>query len=374
MPEDRPIRALLIAADLSQGGGVNKVIADLANLFVTEYRFGVSILNGTSSKASLYNLNTSVRVIHNTSTRWGALAYFAAICRQRGEAYDVVISFWTQENLMTLVAFFAARRTRVIVCEHACSICAGKLVAFARAMLYRVADRVVVLNRREFDHYGRGANRVRLIHNPVAAPDLDSPPEYERERLVLGVGHLVALKGFADLINAFERAGLAELGWRLALVGEGPLECDLKSLIMRCKSARSIDIVAPTQNIGALYARASLLAVPSKLESFSLVLAEAMAWGVLPIAYSTDGPAEILREFPEHLVRIGDVEELTLRIEAFAKNRHQDIALRRRLRASIVERFAPRVIGEKWAALIRELGCAVPDERACDRPSRVDRP
>ena len=355
MHERCATRILMIAADLSQGGGVNKVIVDLANLFVTRYRCCVTILNGAATRPPSHKLCESVSVIHNRPTRWGVVGVFAAICRRRAEAYDVVISFWTHENILSLLAFLASRRTRVIVCEHTSHFHASRAVAVARAIVYRVAGCLVVLNACDFDHYRSGARRVRLIHNPIVAPAAEAYRSGERERLILGVGHLIARKGFADLIKAFDAAALAELGWRLTLVGDGPLKRDLEVLIGRSRSPAAMTIASPTPSIAALYAKASLIGVPSKIDALPLVLSEAMAWGVIPVAYAADGPAEILRPFPEHLVEIGDVAGLTERIAAFAKGAHHDAALRNRLRASIVERFDPSVIAAKWVELIGEV-------------------
>ncbi|MGN6058516.1 MAG: glycosyltransferase, partial [Sphingomicrobium sp.] len=103
-------------------------------------------------------------------------------------------------------------------------------------------------------------------------------------------------------------------------------------------------------------ARASLLLVTSRLESFSLVLAEAMLSGVIPIAYASDGPTFILEDFPDHLVRIGDVDALAMQLVRFANE--PDVApLRRAMRASIESRFSPDIIVEQWKALLQGAPC-----------------
>ena len=104
--------------------------------------------------------------------------------------------------------------------------------------------------------------------------------------------------------------------------------------------------------------RASLLVVPSRTESFSLVLAEAMLAGVVPVAYATDGPRFILEDFPDHLVDIGDVSDLAERMEHFASSEDRK-PLRAELAASIRSRFSPAVVADKW----RELFAGLPSPR-----------
>jgi glycosyltransferase involved in cell wall biosynthesis len=83
------------------------------------------------------------------------------------------------------------------------------------------------------------------------------------------------------------------------------------------------------------------------------VLAEAMSAGVVPIAYATDGPSFILKDFPEHLVPIGDVEGLAERLRAFAEQ-NVPPSLRKSLANEINTRFSPDIIAEEWRKLFEE--------------------
>jgi Glycosyltransferase len=118
-------------------------------------------------------------------------------------------------------------------------------------------------------------------------------------------------------------------------------------------------ISPPTANLSEWYARASLTLVTSRLEVFSLVLGEGMLCGVVPLAYAADGPSFILQDFPDHLVRPGDREQLADRLVHFA--RMDDLEpLRERLRASIELRFTDQVVAQSWRDL---LSPALPPEK-----------
>jgi glycosyltransferase involved in cell wall biosynthesis len=207
---------------------------------------------------------------------------------------------------------------------------------------------VVVLNREDLAHYERYLTSVRLIPDPVASPALERA---KREKLILAVGHLEPTKQFDHAVRAVAEAGLEERGWSLVIIGSGSEAPRLTKLIadLGLKNTR---VVAPSDDLGSWYARASLLVLTSRLESFSLVLAESMASRVVPIAYASDGPSFILENFPEHLIAIGDVDGLAQRLSKFARRKNLE-PLRDELRASVDARFSPRVIAEAWKELLQ---------------------
>jgi poly(glycerol-phosphate) alpha-glucosyltransferase len=145
---------------------------------------------------------------------------------------------------------------------------------------------------------------------------------------------------------------LEESGWELAIIGGGPEEQLLRDAIRDSGLTRT-GINPTTADLASWYNRASLTLVTAKLEVFSLVLAEAMSAGIVPVAYATDGPSFILRDFPDHLVPIGDVQALADRLRSFAE---REIAepLRSNLSQEIESRFSPEVIAGEWRKLFDE--------------------
>jgi len=167
----------------------------------------------------------------------------------------------------------------------------------------------------------------------------------------VAIGHLERHKNFEDAIRAVAASGLDEEGWSLAIIGSGREEARLRQLI-RDLGLKNVTIHEPTADIESWYARSSLILVASRLEVFSLVLAEAMQSGLIPIAYRTDGPSFILQDFPEHLVEAGDVDSLAERLSHFA--RQADVAgLREELQSSIKDRFSRELVVEQWRPLLQ---------------------
>jgi glycosyltransferase involved in cell wall biosynthesis len=318
-------RILFIAADLSTGGGVSKVIRDLALLFKRRLALDVSVVEARGGGATPSYSFEEVPVEQHRAK--SLFAYFRLLVRLRRERPDFVISSWTQDNI--LVAHATPIRT-------------------LRRIVYPFAWRVVVLNRIDLEHYRGFLSNVRLIPNPVVPPTTET--NAQREKLIIAVGHLEPLKQFDQAIRAMAASELEDLGWSLAVIGSGSSEAALSKLIGELGLERT-RICAGAQDLGGWYARASLIMLTSRLESFSLVLAEAMLAGVVPIAYASDGPMFVLEGFPEQVVAMDDVDGLASRLIQFAEGDLEP--LRQRLRQSIATRFAPEAIARQW----RELLC-----------------
>ena len=100
--------------------------------------------------------------------------------------------------------------------------------------------------------------------------------------------YLLLLRAWAEVIKRFKA--------RLVIFGEGGLRSEYERLIKELSIGDSVSLPGFTNNLPAELNGASCFVVPSLIESFSVVLVEALASGV-PVV-STDcpyGPGEILK-------------------------------------------------------------------------------
>lgn len=349
-PSSRPpphLRIGFLAGDMSLGGGVNRVICDLANLFAERLGAEVTIVSVGQLSPPAYPLSPEVNFrLHKGA---GFLAYLKAISQLRAVGCDLLIGSWTQDNLMLILAGLAGGRP--IVIEHTSWHFHPTWLRVVRRLLYPFARAVVVLNPSDLAHYRQHLANVRLVPNPVTVTS--GLREARREKLIVAIGHLESRKNFQDAVSAMALSGLEADGWSLAIIGSGPDQANLGALIAE-KGLKNTTIHAPTSDIQSWYERASLTLVTARLEVFSLVLAEAMAAGVVPVAYAADGPSYLLQDFPDHLVSIRNVEELAEKLAQFAGAR--DLSpLRERLSESIKRRFSPEVVVDCWRALLEDI-------------------
>ena len=165
-----------------------------------------------------------------------------------------------------------------------------------------------------------GAGEVRVIGSGVDVPptvgEEATPPE------VLYAGRLSAEKGILDLLAA------ADDGMKLTIAGDGPL---------RERVPGALGFV-PHDELGPLYDRAAVVAVPSRREGFGVACAEAMAHGRPVVAAAVGGLLDlVVDEETGLLVPPGDVgalrealrrlladEELRARLGANARRRAEE--------------------------------------------------
>lgn len=146
--------------------------------------------------------------------------------------------------------------------------------------------------------FGLEPGRAAVIANGVdIAEHADPLPPGIPSRYVLAVGRVVSTKGFDLLLRAFAIADLPD-DVHLVIGGDGPERPDLEAL------AAELDVrdrlVLPGRlrrgEVVSVTAGALALAVPSRVESFGIVILEGWRAGVPVIATTHGGPPDLIRD------------------------------------------------------------------------------
>jgi glycosyltransferase involved in cell wall biosynthesis len=199
--------------------------------------------------------------------------------------------------------------------------------------LLRAADRVFVqtqLERSAVRELGVPDDRLVLLGMGVDPRECTGGDrwrvrqEWRVEPDEVVIGHLANLseeKGTVDLLRAAERA--RRRGVRFRLVLAGPVMPNFRRHWERYPCADRV------QRLGVLteeqkrdfFAGIDVFALPSRSDSFGLVLLEAWANGVPNVAYRAGGPAEVIRhEGDGLLIRCGDLDGLADALARLANN------------------------------------------------------
>jgi colanic acid/amylovoran biosynthesis glycosyltransferase len=174
------------------------------------------------------------------------------------------------------------------------------------------------------ERFPERADRVRRIYNGLNLAEFGradfscSPP------LILAVGRLIAKKGFADLICACGLIAERGKSFRCEIIGEGPLENELRGQIERLNLQNRVALsgAKPQLEVRQRLVAANVFVLPSIIDSdggmdnLPTVIMEAMATG-LPVVSTTIGgiPEMVVENETGFLVEPGDAAALADAIE-----------------------------------------------------------
>ena len=168
---------------------------------------------------------------------------------------------------------------------------------------YKAFDKVLVLNSDQKtwlsgsqmnlkpENVSRTAHWVNSDFKPQASDKKQVFDLPENALVLLYVGRVSNEKGVLELPAIYNRAKQAVPNLKMVVVGKGPAQEPLKK---EMPDAIFLDWV-PREKLPLMYASADLLVLPSRFDTFAMVVLEALSCGLPAIAYNTKGPKDIIK-------------------------------------------------------------------------------
>lgn len=297
---------LFILKDFKVGGGVERVQQRLSEQFLKDgQRVSFFVINGDTTDAEgVQTLNGA-----GSSGIVGLLKSIVLLRRLiRREGVTHLISAKEQANLCTWFATLG-RPCKVIYSRHATLDCAEqKTSASSLRLLYALylcgSGKVVTVSRalRQslVDLMPWGRQRIRYCPNAVVSDHLlqasqEPLPDGLPRDYWLGLGRLVAPKGFDLLLDAYALALNSKALPDLVIAGDGPLRDALIAQASRLGIADRVHFSGYLNNPYPLLKHARLFILSSLQEGMPTVLIEALALGTPVLACDCEtGPRELL--------------------------------------------------------------------------------
>lgn len=136
---------------------------------------------------------------------------------------------------------------------------------------------------------------VRATGIPIPIDD-EIVPAGERRREIVVVGRLHPLKGQDIAIRAWSEIANDYPDWTLRLIGDGPERRALEDLARAEGIPSRVEFVGWCISPWEVAKYASICLVPSRIESTSLALLEAHAWGLPVVATDVGGSTEVIAQ------------------------------------------------------------------------------
>lgn len=185
-----------------------------------------------------------------------------------------------------------------LIALHSSNTLSAAPTSLARRAL-EGADWVVACSRALLNEATRAAPAIAALSSVVyngARPPASRPVPPPAEPRILCLGTLSPHKGFDLALRALPALLARFPGLRVTIAGEGPARCDLERLAAAEGVRGAVDFVGPIphREVFPRIEAATVVAVPSRRESFGLVALEAALMRRPVVAARTGGLAEVV--------------------------------------------------------------------------------
>jgi glycosyltransferase involved in cell wall biosynthesis len=197
---------------------------------------------------------------------------------------------------------------------------------------------------------GTPSKKRALVRNPVKLHVVERHPT-NAVKTILGCGRLIAQKDFHTLIRAVALVR-GKRPCRLVIIGDGPERDELLALSTELGFAEDeLSLPGFVANTSEYYSAADVFVLPSKWEGLPNVVLEALSYDLPVVATDcSGGTREIFEGLSDaHLVAVGDVENMALKIEQFC----EEPPLAGKMQAILSERYDVATIAASYCELAK---------------------
>jgi glycosyltransferase involved in cell wall biosynthesis len=302
----QPLR-ILISDSIRIWGGAQRFIVELAE-GLAKRGHDVAIQTFPGSPLATRARERGIGV-HEVPVRSDAAPWivFPLAWRMRRQPYDAVITTWDKDLRTTgLAAKLAGRGTLVVHTREGDDPLKNK--ARYRWFYNHVADHIVVNSRATLKTTLASApwlseKRTSILYKGIDLGDyetLDAGPWRERldpdgSRVVIGyAGQLIERKRIDVVMRLLERIEFEGLPWHFAVAGKGPDEEKLRDEARRLGIDDRVTFCGFVEDIHRWLVAIDVFVLPSFIEGFGYVLAEAGAAGKPSVAYRASSIPEVV--------------------------------------------------------------------------------
>jgi glycosyltransferase involved in cell wall biosynthesis len=235
---------------------------------------------------------------------------------------DTVLSTLGHMNIALLLSkWMLPRKTRILIRESTTpSVFLRQGTGYPRTWtvlyrwLYKRADMVIALSDTMMkdlaENFRVPPEKLVRIYNPVDVEmirrlaQLQGSPFSSAGPNLVAAGRFVRDKGFDLLIDALPQVLACFPQARLALPGDGPLECELKEQVRSLGIGDAVTFPGMQKNPWRYFHHAHLVVVPSRFDGLANVPLEALALGTPVIATDCPGAIREIRASDERVVLV----------------------------------------------------------------------
>lgn len=350
-------------------GGTEKFVLTLAEKF---YEKGVKVQIITGGKKifkKIYINKIKIVEIFSPSIRFlGTFLYYFSLGTYlffHRKQYRIIFVFFLKHSAFISILLSKLLKKKVI-CRISGGGKFGDINSLKKIIGYKIilsvlkkADAYIVLSnfiKKELINEGFDEKKIHIIPNGVDIKKFypEKIKKYGKTKIITFVGRLTHEKGLFYLLKALKKIKFS--GFELFLLGEGPLEKDLKEFVKKIGLEEKVKFWGYQQDVFEFLQMSDLFVLPSISEGMSNALLEAMACGLPIVATEVSGSADLIEDgMNGFLVKPGDIKGLAKAIENILKDEKMAKMMGEANRQKIVENYSIDKIVDRYIALYKTL-------------------
>lgn len=192
-------------------------------------------------------------------------------------------------------------------------------------------------------------NKISVIHNGITITPRPSAEQIQAARAMLGlsndkflclyVGRLMTGKGIDTLIDAFAKVSRADPSAILWIVGTGPSDGTAREKVAKLGLNNVVSFTGYSTDPTVYFTACDLFILPSRYESFSYVLLEAMLHAKACVTTRAGAIPEVVGEDAAILVPPGDADLLAEAVVKLIRDEDRRTELAAKGRERVIDHF-----------------------------------
>ena len=216
-------------------------------------------------------------------------------------------------------------------------------------------DYFVLVSKSLRDFY-QEKTKTKCIYIPNSLDEYPTKYASLEKQNIVSVGRLSYEKGFDDLIDVFKLVHEIYPEWKLNIIGDGFEKQNIETKIKKYNLEESITLhgYQDREYINRLLFNSSIYVMPSRSESFGIVLLEAFSYGLPAVAFDRAiGAKELISDnWDGYLISNSNKEQMAKRICELIKNTNRRVIMGANALKK-ADQYNSSNIKEEWLKIIK---------------------
>ena len=283
------MKNILFLIESLKDGGSEKSISKVANEISKKHNVFLVL---ASSKNNDYIFNGKIFEIQELKNK-NPLIRLKGIKKlkkfKKNNNIDISISYLTAYNLYNVLSKYKDK-VFISIRNHLSTKKEGFIPYLGTLISNKKADKIICcsesVSEDQINNFKANKNKIRVIENYI---DEIRDNKTSKKNIIITIGRLTKHKGQEHIIKAMSIVTKKIPNAQLLILGRGPQESYLLSLIKKLKLESNIELIGFTTSIEDYLKKSKVFVLASDYEGFSNALLEAMSYSIPVIATSSPG-------------------------------------------------------------------------------------